>query len=118
MIEKGTKLFPEYVRTIEFSTHNLRTTITAKILFRNETARAAVPDWVRQEVISPEGIALKKNLFVDSNLVYNAYKQECLRILDWFPDVVDRGDHIAQEALIPWKDVKAFKVQAETEPVR
>ena len=118
MPDRGTKLFPEYVRTIEFSTHNLRTTITAKILFRNEAARAAVPDWVRQKAISPEGIALKNNLFIDSHLVYNADKQECLRILDWFPDVVDRGDHIAQEALIPWEGIRAFKAQTETEPAR
>jgi len=116
MPNKGAKLFPDDVRTIVFSTGKIRTAITAKIIFRNKAAMAAIPDWVCQSVFSPEGIMLKKNLFVDSHLVYDVNKQECLRILDWFPGPVDHGDTIAREALIPWEGIKAFKAQTETEP--
>jgi hypothetical protein len=118
MPDKGAKLFPDDVRTIEFSNGKLRTTITARIIFRNEGAMAAVPAWVRQRTLSSEAIMLKENLFVDSHLVYNTEREECLRILDWFPGLVDRGGVPAQETLIQWKDIKAFKAQTETEPVQ
>jgi hypothetical protein len=46
MPNKGAKLFPDDVRTIVFSTGKIRTAITAKIIFRNKAAMAAIPDWV------------------------------------------------------------------------
>jgi len=117
MSNKGGKLFPDNLRTIVCSAGNIRTTITARIFFRDETAKAAVPHWACERVVSPEGIELKENLFIDSHLVYNAENQECLRVLDWFPEVVDRGHDFAREALIPWKDVKEFTVRTVTKPV-
>jgi len=115
MHTKGAKIFPDDVRTIVFSTGRIRTAIVARIFFRNTATMAAVPEWVREKAISPEGIQIKKNLFVDSHLVYNKKRKECLRILDWFPGVVDGGHVPVREVLIPWDDVKKFKAQTETQ---
>ena len=62
----------------------------------------------------PCGMDDERALTIDH--VYNDGKQECLRILDWFPGLVDRNAAPAQEVLIPWEDVRAFTAQTKTEP--
>jgi hypothetical protein len=114
---KGPRLFPDNIRTIAFVAGGVRTIVVARIFFCDETAKAAVPGWACERVVSPEGIELKRNLFVDAHLFYNVEKQECLRILDWFPEVVDRGADFAREVFIPWRDVKEFAVQIVTKPL-
>ncbi len=114
MLRKSTKLFPDDVRTIACVTDKIRTTTSARIIFRNESAKAAVPDWVCKAILSPEEIALKENLFVDSHLVYDENGEEYLRVLDWFIGAADRGHVPVQEALIPWDDIKIFKAETET----